>query len=80
MTEKLKNDQLVRQFSGNGPVFETRVCLDKNPAKPDALRWSSSEGPPNATEAGTTCTASMVVDEKKPYTYVIPAVKRAVGM
>ena len=29
MTEKLKNDQLVKQFMGGGPVFETRVCLEQ---------------------------------------------------
>jgi HlyD family secretion protein len=82
MTEKLKNDQLVRQFMEGGPVFETRICLAKGDAanKVNAFKWSSSQGPPKSTEAGTTCTASMVVDEKKPYTYVIPAVRRAVGI
>ena len=81
MTEKLKNDQLVKQFMGAGPVFEARVCLEKNPGNPvNPFRWSSSLGPPKGTDAGTTCTVSMVVDEKKPYTYVIPAVRRAVGI
>jgi HlyD family secretion protein len=81
MTEKLKNDQLVSSFMAGGPVFETRVCLEKNPTnKVNSFKWSSSLGPPKATDAGTTCTASMVVDEKKPYTYVIPAVRKAVGL
>jgi HlyD family secretion protein len=81
MTEKLKNDQLVREFMARGPVFETRICLEKAPDnKVNPFKWSSSQGPPRGTEAGTTCMASMVVDEKKPYTYVIPAVRRAVGL
>jgi HlyD family secretion protein len=81
MTEKLKNDQLVKQFMGAGPVVEARICLNKNPEnKVNSFRWSSSQGPPTATDAGTTCSVSMVVDEKKPYTYVIPAVRRAVGI
>lgn len=81
MTEKLKNDQLVRQFMTGGPVFETRVCLAKNPEnKVNPYKWSSSQGPPKGTEAGTTCVASMLVDEKRPYTYVIPAVRKAVGL
>ena len=64
-----------------GPVFEARICLAKDADnKVNPFKWSSSQGPPKSTEAGTTCTASMVVDEKKPYTYVIPAVRRAVGI
>jgi HlyD family secretion protein len=81
MTEKLKNDQLVKQFMTAGPVFETRVCLAKNPSNPvNPFKWSSSLGPPKGTEAGTTCVVSIIVDEKRPYTYVIPAVRRAVGL
>jgi HlyD family secretion protein len=81
ITEKLKNDQLVREFMSGGPVFEARVCLELDPTnKVNPFKWSSSQGPPKGTDAGTTCSASMVVDERKPYTYVIPAVKRTVGL
>lgn len=81
MTEKLKNDQLVHQFMAGGPVFEARVCLEPDPAnKVNPFKWSSSQGPPKGTEAGTTCSASMVVDERKPYTYVVPAVRRSAGL
>jgi len=80
MNEKLKNDQLVREFMAAGPVFETRVCLEPDPNnKVNPFKWSSSQGPPRGTNAGTTCTASVVVDTRKPYTYVIPAVKRTLG-
>jgi HlyD family secretion protein len=81
MTEKLKNDQLVRQFMAGGPVFEARVCLEANPGNTvNPFKWSSSQGPPKGTEAGTTCFVSVVVDERKPYTYVIPAARRAAGL
>ncbi len=81
MTEKLKNDQLVQKFIAGGPVFEARVCLEPNPSnKVNPFKWSSSQGPPKGTEAGTTCTVSMVVDERKPYTYVVPAVRRTIGL
>ncbi|MFN7916631.1 MAG: hypothetical protein U0Q55_14915 [Vicinamibacterales bacterium] len=80
MSEKLKNDQLVKQFMGAGPVVETRICLEKNPSNPqNGFRWSSSGGPPQAIETGP-CTVSMVVDERKPYTYVIPKVRKAIGI
>jgi len=81
MTEKLKNDQLVKQFMTAGPVFEMRVCLAKNPGNPvNPFKWSSSLGPPKGTAAGTSAVASVIVDEKRPYTYVIPAVRKAVGL
>jgi HlyD family secretion protein len=81
MGEKLKNDQLVRQFTAGGPVFEARVCLEADPANTvNPFKWSSSQGPPQGTNAGTICAASIVVDERKPYTYVVPAVKRSVGL
>jgi len=81
MTEKLKNDQLVHEFMAGGPVFEARVCLEPDPNnKVNPFKWSSSQGPPKSTEAGTTCSASMVVDERKPYTYVIPAVRATTGL
>lgn len=80
MTEKLKNDQLVREFGAGGPVFEARVCLEPDPGnKVNPFKWSSSQGPPQGTQAGTTCSASMVVDERKPYTYVVPAVRGTTG-
>jgi HlyD family secretion protein len=81
MTEKLKNDQLVTQFLSSGPVFEARVCLQPDAGnKVNPFKWSSSLGPPKGTEAGTTCSASVVVEERKPITYVIPAVKRTIGL
>lgn len=80
MQEKLKNDQLVKQFMEAGPVVETRVCLERpTGGRATAFRWSSSEGPPQAIETGP-CTVSMVVDERRPYSYVIPTVRRTLGM
>lgn len=80
MQEKLKNDQLVKQFMEAGPVVETRVCLERpTGGKATAFRWSSSEGPPQSIETGP-CSVSMVVDERRPYTYVIPTVRRTLGL
>jgi HlyD family secretion protein len=81
MREKLKNDSLVRDYQAQGPVFEARVCLALDPKNTvNGLKWSSSQGPNKKIESGTLITASLVVDQRKPYTYVVPAVKKAVGM
>lgn len=81
MREKLKNDKLVQSYQAEGPVYEARVCLmldEKNTN--NGFKWSSSFGPPRKIDTGALATASLVVDERAPYTYVVPAVKKAVGL
>jgi HlyD family secretion protein len=81
MREKLKNDKLVQSYNSEGPVFEARVCLDMDKDnKMNGFKWSSSTGPQKKIESGTLATASVVVDERRPYTYVVPAVRHAVGI
>jgi HlyD family secretion protein len=81
MKEKLKNDKLVQSYTEKGPVFEARVCLTFDPEnKVNGLKWSSSTGPPKQIGSGALCQSSVVVDLKKPYTYVIPSIKRTLGV
>jgi HlyD family secretion protein len=81
MREKLKNDQLVTAFGAGGPVYEARVCLESDAANDrNGFKWSSGLGPAQVIEPGAPCHASMVVDERRPYTYVIPALRRASGL
>lgn len=81
MREKLKNDQLVQAFGGLGPVYEARVCLQRDPANArNGFKWSSGQGPAQAIEPGAACAASLVADERRPYTYLIPALRRGTGL
>ena len=81
MREKLKNDQLVQAFGGLGPVYEARVCLERDPANArNGFKWSSGQGPAQAIEPGAACGASLVVDERRPFTYLIPALRRGTGL
>jgi HlyD family secretion protein len=81
MKEKLKNDRLVQSYSEKGPVYEARVCLTFDPSnKANGLKWSSSTGPPKRIPSGGLCQSSLVVDHRKPYTYVIPTIKRTLGV
>lgn len=80
MKEKLKNDRLAQSYLEKGPVFEARVCLTFDPNnKSNGLKWSSSTGPPKKIGSGALCNTSLVVDHKKPYTYVIPTIKTTMG-
>jgi HlyD family secretion protein len=81
MKEKLKNDRLVQSYSEKGPVYEARVCLTPDAAnKLNGLKWSSSTGPPKRIGSGGLCQSSVVVDHRKPYTYVIPSIKKTLGV
>jgi HlyD family secretion protein len=81
MKEKLKNDILVQSYNSQGPVFETRVCLIPDPTNlTNGFKWSSSTGPDRKIAGGGQTSASLVVDARKPYTYVIPAIRRTVGI
>ena len=77
-TEERSARQAVH--GGRPGVRNPHLPREEPANKVNPFKWSSSQGPPKGTEAGTTCSVSMVVDEKKPYTYVIPAVRRAVGL
>jgi HlyD family secretion protein len=80
MKEKLKNEALVRSFAQESAVYESRVCLDADPAnKFNGLKWSSG-GPPKKVEPGAACRAQVVVDHRKPISYIIPMVKRTIGL
>ncbi len=81
MKEKLKNDRLVQSYTEKGPVFEARVCLTLDPEnKANGFKWSSSTGPPKKIGSGAMCQSSLVVDHKKPYTYVFPTIKKTLGL
>jgi HlyD family secretion protein len=80
MKEKLKNDRLAQAYLEKGPVFEARVCLTADAAnKSNGFKWSSSTGPPKKIGSGALCSTSLVVDHKKPYTYVIPTIRKTMG-
>jgi len=80
MKQTLKNDTLVAEFGRESAVYEARVCLEPDPAnKFNGYRWSSG-GPPKKVEPGAACRAQVVVDHRKPISYVIPMVKRTIGL
>lgn len=81
MKEKLKNEKLVQSYNEKGPVYEARVCLTEDPTnKANGYKWSSSRGPNKRIGTGTQCVASVVVEKKRPYTYIIPTIKKAIGI
>jgi HlyD family secretion protein len=80
MQRVLRNDQLVKELSQRGSPIEVTTDLLVNPATRSGYKWSSSQGPPIGIFSGTLCTASIVVDRKRPVEYVIPKIKETLGI
>jgi len=75
----LRNETLVKELAGNTPPTEIRAALI--PADNfSGYRWTSPAGPPVRVKSGTLCTAEIVVDQQRPLSLVIPALKKSVGV
>ena len=74
----LRNDSLVETFAGDSAPIE--VVAKLKPAKtPSGFQWSSSQGPPTQVFSGTIVSASVVVESRKPISYVLPVIKNTIG-
>jgi HlyD family secretion protein len=73
------NAALATELLGNTAKLEVRVALRPDPKTPSGFAWSSSTGPPFRIDSGTRVTVSIVVDRRAPVTYVLPAIRGALG-
>jgi HlyD family secretion protein len=73
------NDRLAKEFIDLNP-FE--VIIEPIPASntPSGFKWTSSSGPPLEVGSGTDCTVQVVVERRKPISFVIPTVKQTLGL
>lgn len=79
MTADLANQSLAQELYGKVAPIEIRAELGTKQT-PSGFEWSTSEGPPFAISANSRITVEVVVDRRKPYTYVLPIIKSAIGV
>lgn len=75
----LRNDRLAEQLTGSSASIEIVASLSPTPDTPSGYRWSSSKGPPTPVYSGTQSRGSVVVENKKPISYVLPVIKKSLG-
>lgn len=75
----LHNDTLAQTLMGKSAPIEIVASLIPDPATPSGFQWSSSKGPPTQIFSGTLATGSVVVESRKPISYVLPLVKKSLG-
>jgi len=73
------NDALAREFIDLNP-FEVVIEPILAPGTPSGFKWTSSTGPPLEVGSGTDCTVQVVVEKRKPISFVIPSVKQTLGL
>ncbi|MEX1312223.1 MAG: NHLP bacteriocin system secretion protein [Candidatus Sulfomarinibacteraceae bacterium] len=76
----LRNQQLIQELTGKSAPIEVRVKLIPDPSTPSGFKWSSSEGPPMKIFSGTICSGNVTVETKKPISYVLPLMRKTVGV
>jgi len=83
MERLLRNAALVQQFSAGGGVYLVTVKLQMAPAasgQPPDFQWTSSRVPDTHIGTGTLLSAFITVDERRPISLVIPAIRRWLGI
>jgi HlyD family secretion protein len=76
----LFNEDLVRHFSGAGPVFLVRVRLRRDPASRSGYAWTSSRGAEVPVASGSFAGAEVAVKSQRPIGLMIPALRRWTGI
>ncbi len=76
----LRNPALVQQLAGQSAPIEVTASLVDDSSTPSGYKWSSSKGPPVKVFSGTICSANVTVETKRPISYVLPILRKAVGM
>lgn len=71
----LHHEDLVRKFSESGPAFSVRIRLLEDKSTPSGLKWSSSVGPVQDITPGSIVTAQVIVEERSPFSLLIPMLK-----
>ncbi len=76
MTRTLQNDQLVRNFTELlGTPYEVEVALERDPATPSGLRWTTGSGPGFAIETGTLAEAEFTTRSIRLIAFALPALR-----
>ncbi len=76
----LRHQKLIQELTGESAPIEVRVMLLEDPSTPSGFKWSSSEGPPMKVFSGTICSANVTVETKKPLSYVLPIIRKTIGV
>ena len=71
----VRNDGLARSFMERGPPYEVIIRLERDPATSSGYRWTSGKGVSVVLTSGTTLTADVTIEFRRPIEMVIPTLR-----
>lgn len=75
MRHMLRNDDLVRKLTAEGPPFLITAELERDARSPSGFRWTTSNGPDTQVTAGTLLEAKVQTERVSLLGLILPAVK-----
>lgn len=80
MNRLLRNQTLVTQFTAQGGVYLVTIELQDDPDTVSRFKWTSAAGPPLTFGSGTLFDVRITVQDRRPVTLVIPALRGWLGL
>lgn len=81
VTQLLGNEGLVEKlFEQGSALIQVDVTLTRDAKAPSGFRWTSSGGPDLQIGSGTPASGGIVVQEERPVRFLVPAVRRRLGI
>lgn len=80
MTTKLQDESLVKKIMATGPKYSVTVDFKIDPNTFSGFAWTSSVGPPVKINSGTLCTGTIVLERQSPISFVLPFLKKSLGV
>ncbi len=77
---EIGNREIAAAIVGSGHRIQVLAALAADPSTPTGLRWSSSRGPQGTISPGTTATARIAVEHRRPIAFVLPALRSTSGV
>jgi HlyD family secretion protein len=76
----LRNQSLVQDFTSRGNTYVVHITMETDSATFSGFKWTSRSGPQVQIGSGTLLTGFVSVQDHRPITLVIPALRRWLGI
>ncbi|MGK7941775.1 MAG: hypothetical protein AB4062_16820, partial [Crocosphaera sp.] len=74
------NSEIIDNIANKGGLIEVKAKLKTNSNNFSSYEWSSSSGPQQKMTQGTTTTAKVNIEKRRPLTFVLPILREWSGI
>ena len=75
----LRDEQLAERMTSGGETYLARIGLAEDTTSASGFKWWSGGGPQFRIKAGTLAGVEIVLMERAPVTFVVPALRQLLG-